>query len=305
MHAAARDCKTSSIAAFTAIERRARVAIVRTLLTVLVALCATLAACSRPRHYELRGQILTIDRDRREVTVKHEDVPGLMSGMTMPFKVQDPTLLNGLTAGDLVKATLVVSKSNGYLSAIERTGHQTVPDGAPAPAFNILEPGQHVPSAQLTDDGGKPRTLEDWRGRVLAVTFIYTRCPFPDFCPRMDQQFKRAQEAILGDAQLRDHAALLSVSFDPDFDTVPVLAAHAKQVGADPRVWRFATGSPKVIESLASRFGVSVMREGTGADSIVHNLRTAVVGPDGTLREILSGNEWTSAELIDAMRRAH
>jgi len=281
------------------------VAIVRTLLTVLVAVCATLAACSRPRQYELRGQILTIDRDRHEVTVKHEDVPGLMSGMTMPFKVEDPKLLDGLTAGDLVKATLVVRKSNGYLSSIERTGHEAVIGPAAAPAFDILAPGQQVPSVQLTDDGGKPRTLEEWRGRVLAVTFIYTRCPFPDFCPRMDQQFKKAQETILGDAQLRDHAALLSVSFDPDFDTVPVLAAHAKQVGADPRVWRFATGNLKVIESLASRFGVSVMREGTAADSVVHNLRTAVVGPDGTLREILSGNEWTSAELIDAMRRAH
>jgi protein SCO1/2 len=96
----------------------------------------------------------------------------------------------------------------------------------------------------------------------------------------------------------------LSVSFDPEFDTVPVLAAHAKQIGADPRVWRFATGTPTAIEALASRFGVSVIREGTGADSVVHNLRTAIIGPDGTVREILSGNEWTSADLIDAMRRA-
>jgi len=120
----------------------------------------------------------------------------------------------------------------------------------------------------------------------------------------MDQQFKRSQEAILANAQLRDRAALLSVSFDPEFDTVPVLAAHAKQIGADPRVWRFATGDAKAIAALASRFGVSVIREGTGADSVVHNLRTALIGPDGTLREILSGNEWTSADLIDAMRRA-
>ena len=304
MHAAARGCKTSSMAAFTSIQRRARVAIVRTLFTVLVAVCATLAACSRPRQYELRGQILAIDRDRHEVTVKHEDVTGLMSAMTMPFKVEDDRLLDGLGAGDLVRATLVVRKSSGYLSSIERTGHEAVTPVTP-PAFDLLQPGQQVPTVQLTDDAGKPRTLEDWRGRVLAVTFIYTRCPFPDFCPRMDQQFKRSQEAILGDAQLRDRAALLSVSFDPDFDTVPVLAAHAKQVGADPRVWRFATGNPKAIETLASRFGVSVIREGTGADSVVHNLRTAIIGPDGTLREILSGNEWTSAELIDAMRRAH
>lgn len=305
MHAAARDGETSSMAAFTVIQRRARVAIVRTQLTVLVAICATLAACSRPRQYELRGQILAIDHERREVTIKHEDVAGLMSGMTMPFKVEDAGLLNGLTAGDLVKATLVVRNSSGYLSSIERTGHENVPAGTGPPAFDILEAGQQVPLVQLTDDGGTPRTLADWRGRVLAVTFIYTRCPYPDFCPRMDQQFKRAQETILGDSQLRDHAALVSVSFDPEFDTVSVLSAHAKKVGADPRVWRFATGSPKVIESFASRFGVSVIRDGAAADNVVHNLRTAVIGSDGILREILNGNEWTSSELIDAMRRAH
>jgi protein SCO1/2 len=304
MHAASPDCKTSSMAAFTGIQRRARVAIVRTLFTVLVAVCATLTACSRPRQYELRGQILAIDRDRHEVTVKHEDVSGLMSAMTMPFKVEDDKLLDGLSVGDLVKATLVVRRSSGSLSSIERTGHEAVTVGTASPAFDLLQPGQPVPTVQLTDDAGKPRTLADWRGRVLAVTFIYTRCPFPDFCPRMDQQFKRSQEAILGNGHLRDRAALLSVSFDPEFDTVPVLAAHAKQIGADPRVWRFATGNPKAIEALASRFGVSVIREGTGADSVVHNLRTAIIGPDGTLREILSGNEWTSADLIDAMRRA-
>lgn len=277
----------------------------RTQLTVLVAICATLAACSRPRQYELRGQILAIDHERHEVTIKHEDVAGLMSGMTMPFKVEDAGLLNGLTAGDLVKATLVVRNSSGYLSSIERTGHENVPAGTGPPAFDILEAGQQVPLVQLTDDGGTPRTLADWRGRVLAVTFIYTRCPYPDFCPRMDQQFKRAQETILGDSQLRDHAALLSVSFDPEFDTVSVLSAHAKKVGADPRVWRFATGSPKVIEAFASRFGVSVIRDGAAADNVVHNLRTAVIGSDGILREVLNGNEWTSSELIDAMRRAH
>ena len=304
MHAASPDSKTSSMAAFTGIQRRARVAIVRTLFTLLVAVCATLAACSRPRQYELRGQIVAIDRDRHEVTVKHEDVSGLMSAMTMPFKVEADKLLDGLSVGDLVKATLVVRKSSGVLSSIERTGHEAVTAGAGSPAFDLLQPGQPVPTVQLTDDSGKPRTLADWRGRVLAVTFIYTRCPFPDFCPRMDQQFKRSQEAILANAQLRDRAALLSVSFDPEFDTVPVLAAHAKQIGADPRVWRFATGDATAIAALASRFGVSVIREGTGADSVVHNLRTAIIGPDGTLREILSGNEWTSADLIDAMRRA-
>ena len=293
------------MAAFTGIQRRARVAIVRTILTLLLAGAATLAACSRPARYELRGQILAIDRDRQEVTVKHGDVGGFMPAMTMPFKVEDVRLLDGLTNGDLVKATLVVRESTGYLASIERTGHEAVTDVTPAPHFDLLEPGQPVPEVPLIDESGAHRTPADWRGRMLAVTFIYTRCPYPDFCPRMDRQFKSAQSAILGDSQLRDHAALLSVSFDPEFDTPSVLAAHAKQVGADSRVWRFATGERSAIEAFALRFGVSVVREGSAADNVTHNLRTAVIGSDGRISTVLTGNEWTSAELIDAMRRAH
>jgi protein SCO1 len=281
------------------------VAIVRTLLTVLVAICATLTACSRARQYEFRGQVLAVDRTRRELTVKHEDVRGFMPAMTMPFKVEDPRVLDELSPGDLVKATLVVRNSNGYLSAVERTGHEAVAAAAPLPHFDLVAPGQQVPEVHLIDESGKPRALADWRGRILAVTFIYTRCPFPDFCPRMDRHFKNAQTAILEDAQLRDRAALLSISFDPDFDTPPVLAAHARQVGTDPRIWHFATGDRAAVEAFALRFGVSVIREGTAAETVTHNLRTAIIGSDGTLSAMLTGNEWTSAELIDAMRRAH
>ena len=304
MHAVTFAIETSSMAAFTRVPRRARVAIVRTFFTVLVAGCATVAGCSRAATYELRGQVLVIDPGRQEITVKHEDVRGLMAGMTMPFKVDDPKRLEGLTVGDLIVAKLVVKDSTGYLSAIERTGHEEVTAPAPTPRMELLERGQEVPNTALVDETGQRRMLADWRGRVLAVTFIYTRCPFPDFCPKMDRQFKSAQGVILADSQLRNRAALLSVTFDPDFDTPSVLAAHAKQVGADSAVWHFATGERSAIESLASRFGVSVMREGTAAEGITHNLRTAVIGSDGRLSAMLTGNEWTPAELIDAMRRA-
>src|SRR5262245_24472949 len=127
-----------------AVQRRARVAIVRTVVTVLVVICATLTACSRARQYELRGQVLAVDRSRQELTVKHGDVGGFMPAMTMPFKVEDPRVLDELSPGDLVKATLVVKNSNGYLSSVERTGHEAVA-AAPLPPFDPLAPGQHVP----------------------------------------------------------------------------------------------------------------------------------------------------------------
>ncbi len=278
-------------------------AIVRTVVTLLVATSAMLCGCVRSPHYELRGQVLALDRGRQEVTIKHEDIRGFMPGMTMPFKVSDPALLNGLEAGDLVQATLVVKDYTGYLTALRRTGHEK-PAPMEAPAVMILQAGERVPDVKLVDETGKARTLADWRGKVLVVTFIYTRCPFPDFCPRMDRQFKSVQREILSDAQLRDRVRLLSVSFDPDFDTPPVLAAHAKTLGADPRVWHFATGDREVIQGFASGFGVSVVREGANAENVTHNLRTAVIGSDGTLRSVLSGNEWTPAQLIDAVRHA-
>jgi protein SCO1 len=279
------------------------VAIVRTIVTLFVATSAMLCGCVRSQHYDLRGQVLAVDRGRQEVTIKHEDIRGFMPGMTMPFKVSDPALLNGLEAGDLVQATLVVKDYTGYLSALRRTGHQTPPP-LEAPSVVVLQPGERVPDVQLVDETATTRAIGDWRGKVLVVTFIYTRCPFPDFCPRMDRQFKSVQTSVLADPQLRDRVALLSVTFDPAFDTPTVLAAHAKQLGADSRIWHFATGDREVIESFVSRLGVSVIREGANAENVTHNLRTAVIGPDGTLRTVFSGNEWTPAQLIDAVRQA-
>jgi len=259
--------------------------------------------CVRSQHYDLRGQVLAVDRGRQEVTIKHEDIRGLMPGMTMPFKVSDPTLLNGLEAGDLVQGTLVVKEYTGYLTALKRTGHETPLPAATPPAV-ILQPGERVPEVRLVDETGSPRSLADWRGKVLVVTFIYTRCPFPDFCPRMDRQFKGVQTEILADAQLRDRVALLSVSFDPTFDTPPVLAAHAKKVGADTRLWHFVTGDRETIDGFVTKFGVSVIREGTSAEGVTHNLRTAVIRSDGTLETVFSGNDWTPAQLMDAVRHA-
>lgn len=278
-------------------------AIVRTGVTLFVVTSAMLCGCVRSQHYDLRGQVLAVDRGRQEVTIKHEDIRGFMPGMTMPFKVSDPALLNGLEAGDLVQATLLVKDYTGYLTALRRTGHETPPP-LETPPVAVLQPGDPVPDVRLVDETATTRAIADWRGKVLVVTFIYTRCPFPDFCPRMDRQFKTIQTDVLSDPQLRDRVALLSVTFDPTFDTPPVLAAHARQLGADPRIWHFATGDRNAIEGFASRLGVSVIREGTNAENVTHNLRTAVIGSNGTLRTVFSGNEWTPAQLIDAVRQA-
>lgn len=277
----------------------------RTLLTVFVMACAACAAaaCSRAREFELRGQILAVDRQRQEITITHDDIRGFMPGMTMAFKVNDAALLDGREPGDLVKATLVVRDADAHLSSIEKTGHAALATPPPAPYVDILQPGEAVPDVTLVDEGGNPHQLAASRGRVVAVTFTYTRCPLPDFCPRMDRQFQAAQREILADPDLRDRASLLSVSFDPAFDTPAVLTGHAARLGTDPRVWHFVTGSPEAIASLASRFGTSIIRDPSNASDITHNLRTAVIASDGTLATIFKGNEWTPADLLRALRQ--
>jgi protein SCO1/2 len=277
----------------------------RPVFTLLVGSLLLAGACSRGRAYELKGQVLAVDLARQELTIKHGDIRGFMPGMTMPFKVKDAKLLEGRTPGDLVTATLVVEDNATYLSTVLATGHAPVTEPPPPPrAMDILDPGSPVPDVTLIDETGAKRSLSDWRGRVLAVTFIYTRCPLPDFCPRMDQNFAVVQREVLKDPSLHDRVGLLSVSIDPQFDTSEVLAAHARRAGADARVWRFATGDAEAITQLAGRFGVAVFREGSDPGALTHNLRTAVIKPDGTLATVLGGNDWTPAALIETARRA-
>lgn len=291
--------------AFTPSRRHATVTVMRLVFTLLVGFLVAAAACSRARTFELRGQVLAIDRDRKEITIKHGDIRGFMPGMTMAFKVKDGRLAEGVVPGELVTATLVVEDADAWLASLTRTGEAPLTEAPPAGRpMDVLAAGDVVPDPRFTDDAGAARTLSDWRGKALAITFVYTRCPLPDFCPRMDRNFAAVQREILADPQLRGKVALVSVSFDPAFDTPRILAGHARRAGADADIWRFVTGERESIAEFASRFGVSVMREGAEAPDITHNLRTAVVGPDGRIVEILSGNEWTPAQLIDALRRA-
>jgi protein SCO1/2 len=161
-----------------------------------------------------------------------------------------------------------------------------------------------VPDVSFVDEAGAARQLAGWRGRAIVVTFIFTRCPLPDFCPLMDTHFAAVQRQVRDDERLRGRVQLLSVSFDPSHDTPAVLAAHAKKNGADPAVWNFVTGDREEIDAFAALFGVSVMREGTNPSDIVHNLRTAVIDGNGRLVKVFNGIQWESADLVAELRSA-
>jgi protein SCO1/2 len=263
------------------------------------------AAPPTARQYELEGQILALRRENNEVLIKHGDIKGFMPGMTMPFKVRDQALLEGKAEGDLVKATLMVGESDAWLATLEKTGTAPLTDAATMPAASFiapLKPGDMVPDTALTDHLGEAVTLPAWRGSAVAVTFIYVRCPLPQFCPLLDRRFAEIQRAIAADPALAQRARLLSVSFDPDADTTERLKVHADRLKADPAIWRFATAPRDVVDRFAATFGVNVIRERD--QTITHNMRTTVIGPDGRVVRVFEGSDWTPAQAVDEMRRS-
>ena len=263
------------------------------------------APAPAPRTFELKGQILAIDQARQEITVSHADIPGFMPAMTMPYKVRDANLLKGRTPGELIGATLVVEESDAYLQSIRHEGVAALPDERPAGrAMDLLGVGEAVRDGELVDAGGARRSLGDWRGQVLAVTFVYTRCPLPNFCPLIDRHFAAVQEQVRSSSDLQGRVHLVSVTLDPDYDTPAVLLRHAGRLKADPAVWSLLTGSREQVETFASQFGVSVVRENAQRPELVHNLRTAVIDGNGRLVTMLSGGEWEPAALIAEIRNA-
>jgi protein SCO1/2 len=275
--------------------------------SVSIAIFLTIAACVRSdaREYELKGQVVAVDRGRQEITIRHEDIPRFMPGMTMPFKVREASLLAGREPGDVVKATLVVEGTDAHLRTLERVGRAPVPEtGPPHAPPGLLAQGQPVADLALVDESGEPRRVSAWRGRVLAVTFVYTRCPLPDFCPLMDRHFKTIQERVHRDESLNGRVQLLSVTVDPEHDTPAVLAKHAESLKADPSTWRFLTGTPADVEKFGSQFGVTFLREGARDGEVVHNLRTAIIDPGGRLATVMNGSEWTPADVMEELRRA-
>ena len=234
------------------------------------------------RRYALQGQVLALDPAKKSVTVKHEDIKGFMPAMTMPYEVQDAKALDGLRAGDLINATLVVFSNGAHLVDVKKVGEAPLekpPAEAPMPTassgFELLKPGDAVPNATFLDQDGKTRTFADFKGSRLVLTFIYTQCPMPTFCPLMDRRFASMQHPKKDDASMKD-VRLVTVSFDPVTDTPPVLKAHARTLNADPERWTFLTGDRDEIDRFASRFGVQVRatsRTTCAPSSSIHTAR--------------------------------
>jgi protein SCO1/2 len=279
--------------------------------SVLAISLAVLPGCTGgdedAREYQLQGQILAVTPDHKEANVKHEEIKGFMPAMTMPYKVRDAKEFERLAAGDLITATLVVVSNDAYLKDVKKTGNAPVekpPEEQPMTAssgFELLKEGQPIPTMTFIDqDGNKIDFRRHFEGKALALTFTYTSCPMPTFCPLMDRNFAAMQERLEADPAFKGH--LVTVSIDPLTDKPPVLKKHAAKVGAHPQTWTFLTGDRDEIDKFAMRLGLSAQRAMENQKDITHTLRTAIVDRQGNLVKVFVGNEWTPDQVLADMK---
>ena len=287
-------------------------AIFRFLFILGLCIIATSPAC-RPRRsanekrYDLKGKVVAVDKTDRTATISHQDIAGYMPAMTMPFKIKNDADLEMLAPGDEVAGTLVVDDISSWveISTISEGGSPLSPTAA---VPGEPKPGDEVPDFALTNQDGKRIHLAQYRGRALALTFIYTRCPQPDQCTLMSNNFAAIDRELQKQPELYQKTHLLSVSFDSDYDTPKVLrsygASHTERYSDEGfQHWEFATGSSDEVKGIAQFFGLRYYHDTeSDQDQVIHSLRTAVISPEGKLVKLYRGNEWKPEEVLSDLR---
>jgi protein SCO1/2 len=257
--------------------------------------------------YAVRGVIKELKPDGKTVVIRHEEVPEYMPAMTMPFEVKDRKELAGLKPGDKVSFRMLVSDTEGWIDQVTLLGETDPGEPPPRETFRRartvepLEIGDPIPDYPFTNELGQAFSLGQFKGKALALTFIFTRCPFPNFCPRMSENFAGAhrQLAAMKDGPTNWH--FLSLSFDPEFDTPATLKNYASRYKYDPNHWTFATGALIEIDAITEQFGLVFPREGANFN---HNLRTVVIDARGRVQKVFVGNEWKVEDFVVEMVKA-
>lgn len=252
------------------------------------------------QRYPLKGRVLNVDNRGSTVVVAHEAIPGYMEAMTMPFNLKDERLLKDLAEGDGLQATLVVAGPRSWLEDVVVTRETVDPSSLGKPE-SWVEPktGDEVPDFKLVDQNGKRFGFHQYRGHNVVLTFIYTRCPLPDYCPLMTDNFAEIEKALASSPEPTPKTVLLSITLDPEYDTPKVLREYAARHSGGSGRWDFATGTKDEVKQVASYFGMQYWRDG---DQVVHGLRTAIVGADGKLVKFYRGNEWKPDEILGQLR---
>ena len=279
-----------------------------------------ITACQKPadnanasaKRYPFKGKIVSVDRTAKKAKINHEAVEGYMEAMTMDFPIHADWVWDDLKPGSQVRAELVVDSAAKDPFYLENIGIVAAPDpnsGAPPINENFAQIGKDVPDFALTNQDGKRISIKDFRGKALAITFIYAKCPLPDYCIRMSTNFSDLANQLATNAELKDKIRLLSISFDPANDTPEKLRSYGLgYLGNDPKakfdIWQLAVGKDAEVRKIADFFGLRYEVDQTNKTQINHSLRTAVIGPDGKVTKIFPGNEWTVADLKNELEIA-
>jgi protein SCO1/2 len=256
--------------------------------------------------YLVRGVVEAIPPDRRHATIRHDAIAGYMNAMAMDFAVRDTNVLNGVSSGDEISFTLSVTETNEWIENVQVVGKTNAYGLSGPPGWHVTDPelnvGDTLPDYEFTSENNQPVRFSDFRGQVLAFTFFFTSCPLPDYCPRMNRNFDAVRKILASATNAPARWQLLSISFDPGFDTPQMLSGYAKYYrGDDTNHWLFAVASTNTLAGLAPKVDLSFWHEG---GSISHNMRTVVLDPAGKIAAQLDGNTWTPDDLAEAMINA-
>jgi len=276
---------------------------------LLPALLVALPGCRRgakqPEHtadqtYHIRGVIVATDTGKGTVTVDSDAVPGYMDAMIMPYALKNPGIISELHPGDTITADVNTSDSATALDNIVIVG-QAKADYKPPVATKPLNPGDQVPDFKLLNQSGKLIHIGQFRGKVLVVTFIYTRCPLADYCPRMSRNFAQLDKLLDDDTLLYAKTHLLSISFDPAYDTPAVLRSYGgsytgRFTNEDFIHWDFAAPPQDELSEVLHFFLVGATPEKDR--TITHSLSTIVIDQEGKVYKWYPTNDWTPDQLL-------
>ncbi|HYM01149.1 MAG TPA: SCO family protein [Blastocatellia bacterium] len=277
---------------------------VRRLLGCFVIWFIAQCGCARKgqeRRFELKGRVVSVHAKLRQVTIDHQEIPGYMPAMTMPYELRDDFALRIVKPGDDITATLVVSGASSWLQdavVVQQTPDKNFP--VEEKAIHLPESGEQIPDFLLVNQDGNSLRTSQFRGGPLVITFIYTRCPLPDYCPLMTTNFVELDRRLKSDPRLSSTAHLLSVTIDPEVDTPSVMLRYGSEFTkeADDRSfdrWQFATGTADEVKAIAGFFGLSYWKEN---GQITHSLVTAVIDSNGKIARVFTGNGWKPDEVL-------
>lgn len=277
------------------------------LLIVSVGLSCGPRRSANEKRYPIKGKVVAVDTTDHTVTIAHDDIVGYMPAMTMPFKIKNEADLQMVKPGDQVTGALVVDDLSSW---VEIT---SIVEGAPPVSQNVDVPGEPKPGTEVPDFGlvnqdGKRIHLSQYRGKTLLITFVYTRCPQPDQCTLMSNNFAAIDQSLQKQPEIYDKTHLLTISFDPDYDTPKVLrsygASHTGRYSDETfQHWEFASGTKDEVKGVAQFFGLRYYHDTESNDEeVIHSMRTAIVSADGKLFKLYRGNEWKPEEVLGELR---